>query len=73
MWTLTRRTNKLSYEYHRNSLGDIKLALGITTPIEQRHCPLWGNLSMIEFEAKLNAYTVDFKCLDFAISMAIAE
>ena len=53
MWTLTRRTNKLSDEYHCNSLKVIKTALGITTHIEQRHCPLGGNLSMIEVVAKL--------------------
>ena len=76
MWALTRRTNKLSVEYHCNSLKVIKTYLGITTHIEQRHCPLGGNLSMIEFEAKLNAWTSNFNSLTFSIpvlSMAIAE
>ena len=76
MWTLTRRTNKLSDEYHCNSLKVIKTAEGITTHLEQRPCPLGGNLSMIELVAKLNAYTGNFKRLNFSISvisMAIAE
>ena len=76
MWTLTRRTNKLSDEYHCYSLKVIKTALGITIHIEQRHCPFGGNLSMIELLAYLNAYIGNFKRLDFSISvisMGIAE